>query len=136
MKSLTLFLALSFVGMIAQGAPEQDAAFSRQLVGTWESDPANRSPVVTSITFAADGTGVEVVHLRNQSMEKGVRLTISWSVVKGILSVKAISSSNPRQIPHGDETKDRIVSVSEDRYVYKTVTPKASDKPEVLLRKK
>lgn len=120
MKPFRTLLLVGALFACAAKAPFDDAALTRQLVGTWTNDPAQAGPVVSTTTYNLDGTGVETVRLSSQPESDGVRVTTEWSVKDGVLILKSVASSDPQRIPAGIELKDRILSISNDRFVFET----------------
>lgn len=95
-----------------------DAELARLLVGTWITNPDDKSQVVSTITYKSDGTGTESVRLRDQPESTSIVVTTRWSIKDDILSLKSVTSSDPQRIPVGIELKDRIISISENRFVF------------------
>jgi hypothetical protein len=118
MKLLPILLLVSTMFAYAAKAPINDAELSRRLIGTWVTDPADKGQFVSTATYNADGTGTESVRLRDQSESSSVRLTTRWFIKEGILTLKSMTSSDPQRIPVGLELKDRVISISEDRFVF------------------
>ena len=117
LRLIILTVGLSLGAFLA--AQADDAVSTRQLIGTWVSDPAStRNPFVTIVTYNTDGTGAESLHLRDQPESTSIRLTTRWSVKDSVLSLRSITSSDPQKIPVGLELKDHIISLTEDKFVF------------------
>jgi len=138
MKLPHTILLVSVLFAVAATAPPDDAEFKQRLVGTWVSDPADKGQFVSTVTYNADGTGTESVRMRDQPESTAVRVTIRWSINDGILTLKSVTSSDPQRIPPGLELKDRIISISEERFVFEAYEGygDAKGKQEVKVRKK
>jgi hypothetical protein len=138
MKLLHTVLLVSALFAVAATAPSGDAELKRRLVGTWVTDPADRGHFVSTVTYNADGTGSESVRMRDQPESTAVRLSTHWSIKDGILTLKSLTSSDPERIPIGLELKDRIISISEERFVFEAYEGygDAKGKQEVKVRKK
>src|SRR5579859_239135 len=115
-----LSLALRFTVVLANAASItlEDKELAKRLVGTWITDPGEPGPTVSTVTYNADGTGSEVVRLREQSESAGVRVTTIWSITNGVLCIKSIASTDPQRIPVGINLKDRIISISANKFVF------------------
>jgi len=76
--------------------------------------------------------------LRDQPESTSVIITTRWSIKDGILCLKSISSSDPQRVPVGTELKDRIISISEDRFVLEDYEGygDGKERQEVKVRKK
>jgi hypothetical protein len=118
MKILPVLFLLAAFSALPATTPPDDAELTRRLVGTWIPDPADKSDLVSTVTYNSDGTGIELVHLRDQPESAGVRITSRWSIKNGILTLQSVTSSDSRRIPVGLEVKDRIISISDDRFVF------------------
>jgi hypothetical protein len=118
MKLLAILLLVTTVAAYSATPPADDAELARRLVGTWITDPADKSPAVSTVTYNSDGTGSELVRLREQPESASVRVTTRWSIKEGILTLKSVASSDPEKIPVGLELKDRIISISADRFEF------------------
>lgn len=94
-----------------------DAQLAEQLVGTWITQPSD-GDVVSTVTYHADGTAVEVVAFGNQPERDPVEVGMKWEVKENVLTFKSVSSSNPNIVPVGFELKDRILSISDDRFTF------------------
>ena len=99
-------------------APSEDAELARRLVGVWVSDPAEPRPLDSIVTLNADGTGTEVAYERGKPPNSGVTVTTRWSIKDRILSVRSITSSDPQRIPPGIQLMDRIISISDEKFVW------------------
>jgi len=115
-----------------------DKELAKRLVGTWTTDPAELGPIVSTATYKADGTGTELVRPRDQPESAGVRVTTTWSITNGILRIKSIASSDPQRIPVGIDLKDRIISISADKFVFEALGGygETNEKRSTKLRKK
>ena len=137
MKPLVLFCALSTVVVAAVAPSMSDQEVSRRLLGTWASDPAADSFFVTTVTYKEDGTGTEIVFPRGETESAGVKVTTSWFVREGILTIKSTASSDPSKIPVGVEIKDRIISISDGSFTFEAYDGygSATGKRETRVRK-
>ncbi len=122
----------------AASLPIDDADIASRLVGTWINDPSDKSEPESTVTYNSDGTGVEVIHLPGQSGSGTVRVTTRWSIKNQILTLKSTESSDPQKIPVGIELKDRIISISDEKFVFETYDGYGGHigKQSVRLRKK
>ena len=98
--------------------PLSDEQLASRLVGTWRTSPGDTSGYVSTATYNADGTGIEVVSFPVQHGENDVELTTRWSIENSILHMNSIASSDPKRIPVGLELKDRILSITDEKYEY------------------
>jgi hypothetical protein len=139
---LTLSLACCLAAIASAASetrePIDDVELARRLVGTWVNGPADKSPMLGSATYNFDGTGRVSMHSRDEPESTSIRLTTRWSIKGRILSLKCLKSSDPQRIPVGLELKDRIISISEDRFVFEPYKGYGDRKvkQEVRVRKK
>lgn len=138
LKAVPVVLFASTMFAAAATAQSDDAALARRLVGTWVTDPASESQGLSTATYNADGTGTESVRLRDQPESAAVRLTTRWSIKDGILTLKSLTSSDPQKVPVGLELKDRIISITAERFVFEAHAGygKGNGKRDVKLRKR
>lgn len=120
MKRLSVVLVLGMMFALVTAARADDADLTRRLVGTWIDAPASKAPLVSTVTYNADGSSTASIWERGQPESTGVQITVHWSIKDSILSLKSVTSSDPKRVPVGVELKDRIVSISEDRFVFET----------------
>jgi hypothetical protein len=97
-------------------ASYDDAEITRRLVGTWKSDPADGLSNGSRITYNADGSGSEVFNMPDQDVE--VEIGTTWTIKEGTLHLDCTSSSKPEVVPTGMKLQNRIISISDDKYVY------------------
>ena len=76
--------------------------------------------------------------MRDQPESTSVRITTQWFIKDRILTLKSVTSSDPQRVPVGLELKDRIVSISEDRFVFEAYEGygDTKGKQEVKVRRK
>lgn len=98
--------------------PMSDEELTSRLVGTWRTNPGDNSGYVSTATYNADGTGIEVVHFANEEGTPDVELATEWSIEQSILHLNSLSSSDPRRIPAGLALKDRILSITDEKFEY------------------
>ena len=90
---------------------------AEQLIGTWVTDPASGEGIVSTVTYNPDGTGTEIVSF-GEPERPDVTVDIRWSVNDDLLTFKSVASSDPQRVPVNFELHDRILSISEDRFVF------------------
>ncbi len=139
MKKLVLLFCLlgSMFASHAIAANDDDELTGR-IVGTWTTDPAELATVSGTSTYKADGTGVKVLEQKGQAAAMNPRVTTKWSIKNGILTVRNVKSSNPNMLPEGVEVKERIIFISDKRFVYEpydTVSGKFTGKQKVRFKK-
>ncbi len=115
-KRLLLLLATTFLACGA-AMTSDDKELSKRIAGTWVSNPSETWHMLGTVTYNPDGTGTEVVWLRDESEGAGVKVTTRWSITNGVLYIKSIASTNPKRIPVGAEIKERIISISANTFV-------------------
>jgi hypothetical protein len=120
-KVITLCALFALATAGAASLPLDDKEIAKRLVGTWVDEPSEQRPFVSTVTYKADGTGTELVHLREQAEATGVRVTTRWSVTNSILCIRSIATTDPKRIPVGVELKDRVISISEDKFVFEAL---------------
>jgi hypothetical protein len=98
--------------------PIDDTELAHRLIGTWITDPAEKSDYISTTTYNPDGTGTEEVRLPGRPESASVRVTTRWSVKDHVLHMNSLASSDPRIVPIGLKLSDRIVSISDDRFVF------------------
>ncbi len=132
-------LLLLFVALVARGADAtDDASLTHRLIGTWVSGPADKGPFAATVTYNTNGTGLGVLQSAGDSTNVEVRVEIQWSITNGILTIKCLRWTDPR-LPTGKVLKDRIISISEDKFVYETYegySAGATGQRRVRVRKK
>ena len=115
-KLLTLFL-LCGMTLWAEQPTVNDAELTKKLLGTWVTDPSDKISDPGTVTYHADGTGEDVIHVGKGTDVKIVRLTTRWSVKDGKLCLDCVTSSNHEIVPIGLKLKDIIISISNERLV-------------------
>ncbi len=118
MKYLRLILIVGLMLTKTAAAQSDDADLTRRLLGTWTDDPTSKSPLASSVTYNADGTSTTSMHPRDQPESTGLQITARWSINDRVLFMKSVNSSDPQKLPAGLELKDRIISISDDRFVF------------------
>ncbi len=138
MRYFVTVLAVGVMLLQATGALANDADLTQRLLGTWIDDPASKAPLVSTVTYNADGNSIASMWERGQPESTGVQITVRWSIKDGIFSLKSVTSSDPNRVPVGLELKDRIVSISEDRFVFEALEGygDAKGKQDTRIRKK
>ena len=94
-----------------------DRELAERLVGTWTTYPADNADVVSTATYSPDGTGTEVVQMRSRPGSEDIRIDIQWSIKDSVLSMKSVASSAPQFVPVGMKLNDRILSLTEDKFI-------------------
>ncbi len=135
MKILSLILLVGTLAVCDGKQPSDDTELTRNIVGSWETDPPDKNQTASTSTYNADDTGSEIVRLPDGTY---VLVTTHWSIKKGILTLKNDTSTDTKLIPIGIVLKDRIVEISETRFVYESYEGygKAKGKRETKVRKK
>jgi hypothetical protein len=95
-----------------------DDELASRLVGTWKSGPEDSATHASTATYNPDGTGVEVVSFPDRPQDPAVEVTTKWRIEDGILHLNSIASTDPQRVPVGLSLKDRIVSITDDRFEY------------------
>jgi hypothetical protein len=113
-------LLLATAGLATEPRPS-DSVLARRLVGIWVTDPAAQDQFEAVVTLKADGTGREVVYVRGQPEESGVVVTLRWNVRKGIVTYESVASTDADSVPVGMTLKDRIISLTANRFEYETL---------------
>jgi hypothetical protein len=97
---------------------QSDADISKALIGTWIDAPSEREPTHGRVTYFADGHSVELVWPVDQTESSAIRIETRWSVTNSVLILTSVRSSNTKIVPVGIVIKDRILSISADRFVF------------------
>jgi hypothetical protein len=120
-RTITSFLLLitSLLGAATMTLDDKDLA--KRLVGTWVNDPAGTEAMVSTATYNPDGTGMELVRPRGAPESAGVRVSTRWSITNSVLCITSTASTDPQKIPVGINLKDRIVSITADRFVFEAL---------------
>jgi hypothetical protein len=118
MKALFSLLILSAVTAFGASRTQSDSDISKALIGTWIDAPSEREPMHGKVTYFADGHSVELVWPIDQTESSAIRIETRWSVTHSVLILTSVKSSNTKIVPVGMVIKDRILSISADRYVF------------------
>ena len=115
-----LFALIVFLAVAANGATRtrSDAEISKALIGTWVDGTAEREPMHGRVTYFADGHSVEYVWPAGQTESSAVRIETRWSVTNSVLILTSVKSSNTKIVPVGVVIKDRILSISAEKFVF------------------
>ncbi len=116
-----------------------DTNYTRVLVGTWVNDPGDKERVSSTVSYNADGTGFELIRPgAGPGAHAAIRVDTQWSITNGVLTIKCVKATDP-MIPVNLVLKDRIISMTEDRFVFETLEgypDNAIGKKHVRLKKK
>jgi len=115
-----------------------DKELAKRLVGTWSTDPSDPGPITGTATYKADGTGTQVVRPRGEPETASVRVTTRWSITNAVIYMTSTASSDPERIPVGINLKDRIISISADKFEFEALDGygETNGKRETRIRKK
>jgi hypothetical protein len=102
-------------------ASDPDAAFAKQMLGTWEDDYEGHR----ILTLRPDGTGTMIVELKGFAATIfATKLTFEekWSIENGRVTMKATGGEPAVKVRlvlsiHGDSSTQRIVEVTDDRMI-------------------
>jgi len=98
-----------------------DASLTRNLVGSWQTDPAEGTSYSSVATYKADGSALELIWKTDEIEGSRMRVTSQWSISDGVLVLRCVDSSDPSLIPIGLEIRDRIISMTDDRLVFEAL---------------
>ncbi|MDE3100420.1 MAG: hypothetical protein KGJ88_13200 [Verrucomicrobiota bacterium] len=110
-----LFLAFAACGATKV---QSDVDISKALLGTWIDAPSEQEPMHGRVTYFADGHSVELVWPVSQPQSTAIRIETQWMVTNSILILTSVKSSNTQVVPVGVVIKDRIISISADKFVF------------------
>lgn len=115
-----------------------DAEISKALIGTWIDAPSEQEPMHGRVTYFADGNGVELVWPVDKTESSGIRIETRWSVTNNVLILTSVKSSNTKIVPVGVVIKDRILSISAEKFVFEPAEGygETEKKSHVRLRQK
>jgi hypothetical protein len=120
MPMRTLITFMMFLTLVACGATrtQTDADISKALIGTWLDSPSDQQPLHGRVTYFEDGHSVEFVWPAGQPESTAVRIESRWSVTNSILTLTCVKSSSTQAPPIGAVIKDRVISISADKFVF------------------
>ena len=115
-----------------------DKEIAKRLIGTWSTDPSDLGPITATVTYKANGTGTQVIRPRGEPETASVRVTTRWSITNAVLHMTSTASSDPQRIPVGINLKDRIISISADKFECEPLDGygETNGKRETRIRKK
>jgi hypothetical protein len=118
-KILCLLPLLLLVGCkTALNVPSQDEALTKSIIGSWVNPPVNEQSLYLESTYRADGTGEELFWAKDQSRTNAIQVQTLWTIKNGLLSVYYLRSSDPKSMPEGKGIKDKIFSMSKNKFTY------------------
>jgi hypothetical protein len=121
MFRITTLLVAFIIFLNSSARATEDREIASMLVGTWRGDPlaAEREPK-SSITYSNDGAGIQTIFFVNGVMTNEVIINFSWFVTNQCVVLKSIKSSHPAVVPVGLELRDRIISITPEKYIFES----------------
>jgi hypothetical protein len=109
--TVALLIVWVTFGCLIARADSSDEIFAQRLLGTWQGEGIEK-------TFNNDGTATGFVYLPEDPENTRTSFKSSWRVENGYLIGKVLESSNSKALPPGDQFSDKIISVTENEFVF------------------
>lgn len=124
MRVITIFaLSLLLIGC-SQKQPLTDAEISNKIVGVWKVNETAPSGVTSSGTVSVfkDGSVTCDVKYVRGTRDLLMSYTASWRVENGFLIEAIKTTSNSNLLAVGFVTRDKVLSLDEQTFVFETET--------------
>lgn len=105
----------AFLASCQESLPARtDAEMAAKIVGTWIAD-ADGMLAYMEKTYRPDGTSEGF--LLDETAGRRVAFTSSWKINNGYLNGEVLTSTDPEGLPVGAKYSDKIVKVTNKRFV-------------------
>ena len=116
-----IIMLLLTVASTMQADNKSDSDYIRKLIGEWQQTiKIGRMSVMTDYSYKKDGTLDSFATITMNQKQMKMRISGTWEVKDGYLISVVKSKSEYVPIPIGYTTKDKILSITNHIFMYKT----------------